>query len=237
MTQNSRTSRSLIALTLATALLLGACSSDGSDGTAPTTTEAEGATPTTAPEGDEPTTTADTTDGGGETGDRQAYLDAFVENFDPDGEVFELSQVECLAEGYLDVIGLENLVDAGVTPEDYAQGSDFPDEVGLDEDKANAIYDQFDACDIDLKEVFLGAIEMFSEEPLTDEQQSCADDVLTDEKLRASFVADLLELEGESQDPLDELSECIPDSLGTGGPDVEPVEPPVSGPVTSAPGN
>lgn len=204
--------RSLLAVVLAMTMFVGAaCSADGSDDAGPSTT-AKTDEQTTTSEGDGPSSTTEAT--GDEAGDRQAYLDAFTKGFqDEEEQVFDSGQVDCLAERYLDTIGLDNLVDAGVTPEEYGDGNDFPEEVGLDEDKANELYDQFGACDIDLKEIFIDVFARFSPEPLTDEQRSCIDDALTEEKLRRSFVADLLDLD-EDQDPLDGLDTCVPDSFG-----------------------
>lgn len=217
------TSRSLLATVLSAVLFLAACGASGSDDAASSTTTDGGDATTTTGGDDDPTPTPttedtpDTTEGGGEPGDRQAYLDAFVMDFDDEDEpIFEQGQVDCLAEKYLDVIGLDNLVEAGVTPEEYGEGDDFPEELGLDEDTANELYDQFGECDIDIKEIFVDLFSGFSPEPLTDEQKACIDDTLTEDRLRESFVADLLDLEDDGSDPFDELEACVPDSFGEG---------------------
>ena len=181
------------------------------EGEATTTTEA-GVTTTTE---DETTTTTEarvtTTTNGEPSGDAQDYVDALVATIEGDEgeEVFEPGQVECLAGNFVDVIGVEALQAAGVSPEEFAQGngSNFPPELGVDEAKANELYDQFAACEVDLVEVFTKAFSSGRGEA-TAEQRACLDEVLTDENLRASFVADYLG-EDLADDPLEAAGVCV----------------------------
>lgn len=227
--------RSLLGALLATTVFLGACSTSGSDEATPTTEATGEASTTTVSDDPTPTTDAPTpttedvpdTTGGGETGDRQAYLDAFAKGFQEEGDeqFFSAGQVDCLGEGFLDVIGVDTLVDAGVTPEEFGEGDGFSEELGLDEDQANDLYDQFEGCGIDLKEIFVDTFTSFSPQPLGDEELACIDDVLTDERIRDSFVSDLLEVEDGAADPFDEIDSCLPSSFGEDGPTADTVEP------------
>lgn len=235
MTPPTPPRRFLTGAALALLLTAGAAacgaSGDSEGGTDPTTTTRADKTTTSASTTtteeetttteDDTTTTEDetTTTGGGVTtttdgepsSDPQDYIDALVANFEGDAgeEVFEPGQVECLAERFVDVVGIDELQAAGVSPDEFAEGdgSEFPPELGVDEDKANELYDQFAACEIDLRELLT---KLFTSEgnEITAEQQACLDKVFTDENLRASFVADFLGEDLEN-DPLDEAGTCI----------------------------
>lgn len=173
---------------------------DGSDDT--TTTEADDETPTT--EDDDETTTTEGSDDPVDA-DAQAYVDAMTDGV---GEVFGgTERAACLAEAWVDTIGADVLTEKGVTPEEFGEGSDdMIDGLGLDEDTASDLYDTFGDCDIDLRALFTS----FGSDDPTPEQEACVEEILTDDALRASFVA---EYTGESldEDPVDEIDTCFPD--------------------------
>jgi len=230
MTPPTRPRRFLTGAALALLFTAGAAAcgaSDGSEGATDTTTTTRDDKTTTTEEDtttteeeststteDETTTTEDgatTTTDGEPSSDPQDYVDALVANFEGEAgeQVFEPGQVECLAERFVDVVGIDELQAAGVSPDEFAEGdgSEFPPELGVDEDKANELYDQFAACEMDLGEVFTKIFASEGED-LTAKQQACLDEVFTDENLRASFVADFLG-EDLEDDPLDEAGACI----------------------------
>lgn len=187
------------------------------------TTTTEDESTTTPSEGTPPTedgTTTTTTDGE-PSSDPQDYVDALVAEFEEDGgdQIFESGQVECLAERFVDVVGIDELQAAGVSPDEFAEGdgSEFPAELGVDEDKANELYDQFAACEIDLRELLTKVFTSEGNE-ITAEQQACLDKVFTDENLRATVVADFLGDELEN-DPLDAAGECVDLGSPDGSPD------------------
>lgn len=236
MTLSTRSRRTVTGTVLALLLTVGtvACGNGGSEDAnndatttttagneTTTTSEADEATTTsgddvsTTTTGDDVTTTTEedvtTTTDGEPSSDPQDYVDALVANIEGDtgAESFGPGQVECVAGNFVDVIGIEALQAAGISPEEFAEGdgSDFPPEVGVDEAKANELFDQFDACEVDLIEVFSKIFAAEGEE-LTAEQQACLEDVFTEENLRASFVADYLGEELED-DPLEEAGTCV----------------------------
>src|SRR4051812_34572816 len=117
--------------TLAVALLLAAgtaaCgTSSGDDATTTTDAKAtttEGGDATTTTEGDDETTTTEgddettTTEGGDGPvdGDAQEYVDAMTDGI---GEVFGgTDNATCLAEAWVDTIGIDAITASGVTPE------------------------------------------------------------------------------------------------------------------------
>lgn len=222
----------LALLTLALFTGAAACSSgDGSEGGDATTTTTAAAEATTTPAGgdegeDDPDETT-TTEAEGDAGDadRQAYVDALSASFGEGSEdLFEDGQIECLSEGFVDVLGVDNIKEAGLSPEDLADtdGSDFPDELGVDEDKANAMFDVYEDCEVDFSSIFK---ELFGglSGGLSAEDEACIDDLLTPENLRRSLVADILGEELDD-DPLDEVENCV-DLGALGSSDAEPVTP------------
>lgn len=197
--------------------------SDNADGK-PTTTTTDQATSTspktttdvevtTTPEPDSTTTTEDTTttEAGSEpSGDGQAYVDALVSTIEgSSSDVFEPGQVKCLAGNFVDIIGVDALKSAGISPKEFAEGDGiaFPSELGVDEAKANKMFDQFEGCGIDLPELY-SKIFSTGGDGLTDEQQSCVDQVLTEDNLRKSLVASFLGKDPQD-DPLKAAVDCI----------------------------
>jgi hypothetical protein len=214
----SRSRRVAMAVTLAFALSgATACGSDdgGSDDAGSETTTTAAATDAEA-SGDEPEPETETEPTGDEDpdappaeagdADRQDYIDALAAAAGND-DFADPDQSECLAEGWIDAIGADELRDAGITPEQFADGGDEElQALGLDEDTADEMYDQFAACDLDLRELIIGSSQ--AESGLTPDQQSCVEDTLTDEALRAWFVADLLGGE-DVEDPFEALAVCF----------------------------
>ncbi|CAN5208169.1 hypothetical protein BH20ACT3_BH20ACT3_10870 [soil metagenome] len=183
--------------------------------TAPDAPEDDGATGTTDP-GDttdptddptaESTETTDSTEPSGDVGERQDYVDAISASI-TEQDLVPPDQGDCLGEGWVDTIGFDRIVDAGITPEQFGGGSgDQLAALELGEPEAQALYDQLGDCDIDLRQVFLDLFDASGE--LNDDQRQCVDDQLTDERLRASFVADCLG-EDDAEDPLEATTECF----------------------------
>lgn len=219
-------------------------SSDSSDGTGTTTIATGGAGDDTTSAGSDgtsttaasPTTTETPTTGGGNGGGgRQAYVDAFTDTLDFGGGEgpFTVDQVDCLANGTLDAIGLDELVSGGVTPEEFADLEGFGGKVDIDDGTANEVFDQYEGCDIDLKQTFLDIAEGFNGKPFTADEQACIDRSLTDDNLRASAVA---AIKGEelSDDPIDDIDECLDLTFG---PDVDPDRPTANTVVPPPSGN
>lgn len=118
---------------------------------------------------------------------------------------------QCLGSGYVDVLGVEKLQSAGIAPDALAEGSSL-DDLSIDDDTAKALFDQFAACQIDPKDIYISFAELFLDGPLTPEQRTCLDGVLTEDNLRRSFVADATGAELDP-DPLDADDDCAPLSL------------------------
>jgi hypothetical protein len=223
-------SRRLLAATTIALVLVGAtaaCGSEGSDGSADKTTTSadkattdDGDTSTTSASGDGPTTTVDNGDRS-----RQAYIDAFVEGFDSDGETFSKENAECVGDHFIDVIGFDKIKSSELTPAEFGAGNgdDFPETLGIDEDKASELYDQFEACDIDLAAAFVKAYGATGT-PLDADAEACLEKAITDEALRTSFVNGFLGKD-DTADPLDAASACLATGTDGGGPTTSTLAP------------
>lgn len=205
----------LAVLALVAVLVLGSCSSGGDDdavdaGDGTTTTAAEGSgEPSETTEGDgeggdDETTTTEGDGGDVEvSADARAYVDAMNESMTADEE-FPLSddQAECFNARTINTIGVDRLQAAGVTPEMMSSGDsamDFSD-LGLTEDEAGDIYDNFGRCDIDLQDLMMQS--MATDDEVTPAMQACMENVLTDENLRKLMVSSMMNGdEGMEDDP------------------------------------
>ena len=209
-----------LATSLFLAVALGACGASGGSDAGATTTSGQAST-TTGSGGGETTTTDDavstttsedtaattTTTGGSEGGtDRAAYVAAVVDSLG--GGVFATNeQATCLANEWVDQLGLDEMRAAGVTAEDFGSGDGEKLKVlDLDDSDAGALFDAYGTCHLDLKEIF----SKFASDgtPATPKQKACVAKLLTDDALRESFVKDFFNQKME-HDPVDEIDTCF----------------------------
>ena len=215
MTDRPTPRRVLLLTVLAATSLLAACGASGGSEGASTTTAANGGDGVTTTTGEDGPSTTDvetstTTEPDQDDSGRQAYVDALAEGFaDDDTAPFDEDQVDCLGNGFVDAIGYDELKRAGVTPEEFGEGDDFGGKLTIDEAIANDLYDQYEACGIDLK-AFLKefATDFTDGGKLSAAQEACVDKALTEENLRRSLVADLMG-EDIEDDPLDAVDDCV----------------------------
>lgn len=150
-------SRRLRAVALITALLVAplstACSGGGSDADPPRTTT------TTAPA---TSTTAVAPDLGPQG---EPYVDTLADALASGaagGLPVDPEAAKCLAPRWVDVLGEDRLVEAGVTPQQLASGygADTSAALGelIDDATATAMVDAFGACAVDVEQVFVDAI-------------------------------------------------------------------------------
>jgi hypothetical protein len=127
-------------------------------------------------------------DDGGSDADAQPFIDAFATSLqDEEGAGATDEQADCIAEQAIDTIGVDTLEEAGVTPEDVAEG-DGPEEfVDLSEGDAREIAEAFVDCDFDFAAAFTGP-------DASDELVACVDDNLDEdaivEALTLQFLGD-----------------------------------------------
>ncbi|MCU1373679.1 MAG: hypothetical protein JWO68_965 [Actinomycetia bacterium] len=127
------------------------------------------------------------------------------------GELATPAQATCIAERFIDVIGLDTLQSSGVTPEQFGQGSGdaFAGSLDIDEPTARELFDQFGECDLDLA---AASFEQFTSEgpPLDAEGRACVQQAITNDRLREAFVDTLLGRTGDNG-PYEEASKCVSD--------------------------
>lgn len=179
----------LLTLVLAVALLGAACSGDGSD-----TDAAEPVrTTTTALAG--PTTTAPAPE---LDPDAEPYVDTLADALASGaagGLPVDLEAARCLAPRWVDVLGEERLVDAGVTPQQLASGygGDTSAALGelIDDETATAMVDAFAACAVDVEQVFVDALA--AGQDLPEDQQACLRDAFPDGFVERALILGLSE--------------------------------------------
>lgn len=167
---------------------------------------ADDETSTTAP-AEEATTTLPALDPGDIEGGEQAYIDALIASYEgTEGgpPLFSGEQATCLAESWVDSIGLERFAGAGLTPE--ALGSfeaglevvDIPDEV------ADEMIGALDDCEVDVAEAMLQSLG--TPEDLPPELSSCVDAAITEDVAKELLRGRLLGAESnpEAAAPLEE---------------------------------
>ena len=137
--------------------------------------------------------------------DAQPYVDAMIESFDnsdPDELQIDREQAQCLAPRWVEAIGPERLAEAGIEPEDFSSDQDVDlSTVGLTEDDGNEMYDAFEACGIDIKNVFVQS--MATDEELSAEDAECLEGAVDDDLLRRILVTTFV----EGEDALDQDEE------------------------------
>ena len=221
-------SRRLLAGTaVALALMTGtaACSSDTSDGAGKTTTTKVGKTTstkvdkitsTTVDGGNGSTTTTvkvgkttTTTAAGGGDRSEQAYVDALVQSVDVTGELVPKGKATCIGQSFIDVIGFDAINASGLTPKEFARrsGAEYPKSLGIDEEKANELYDQFEACDIDLRANIITSYTSVGS-PIDADTKACIEANLTDKGVRTSFVNSFLGND-DAPDPIAKANACL----------------------------
>ena len=111
------------------------------------------------------------------------YVDALVESAEnSDSDVpFEAGQAECLAPRWVEILDPARLEEAGITPEELADG-DAMGELDLTEEDGGALYDAMVECGVDLREQVIDDIAADSD--LSEEDRTCLEEQFDDEFLR-----------------------------------------------------
>ncbi len=151
-------------------------------------------------------------DGGGAAG---PYVDALVADFEGDGDFpFETADARCLAEGYVDTVGVEELEEKDITPEELA-ATDDPAALGLEfgEAEANGFADTIAGCDLSVGELVLAGARTTGAE-IPDDLVDCIDENV-DEDAFFDFVADsIIDPEAVSEEaavaPFSEVAGACP---------------------------
>jgi hypothetical protein len=118
------------------------------------------------------------------TGDEQAYIDAVATRLeqDDDFELLSYDESQCMAEGFVEALGVETFQAAG-TPDEIVQATEIP--MTMDDGQAATFFDVTDSC-VDFRELFLSVLRS---QRVPQEAIDCVDDRVDDEVLREAMLA------------------------------------------------
>jgi hypothetical protein len=192
----TRHARPLLTAFGALALLLtSACSGDDDSDEARSTT--------TAP------ATATTTGAADDTG-AQAYVDAAAASLTSDPELaMDQETATCIATAFVDVIGADDLAQAGVSPEEFAADETFDvPPAATTQEAATRLSETLDDCDVagSLTPAFASSLGV----DLPPEALTCLDEHVDHQTVNDAFADSLL---APSEDALDEAGASLEDTV------------------------
>lgn len=133
--------------------------------------------------------------------DADAYVAALEADFDPSMEASE-DEIRCISEGVVEVIGVDNLQEAGISPEQLAANG--PGAIELDEEEAGAIADAFIDCLEDPMAVFAASMGAGDADAT-----ACFEENLTEDQVRALLTAGFVST--QASEPSDEFMQMMAD--------------------------
>ena len=215
----------LVAAVVALSSFAAACTnsdSGGSSGTTETTHRTGNVTSTSDDRtngGDTGlSTTSTTTDNAGSHPTTEQYADALHDGLMTHGGSSAAGAPgRCASERFVEILTTERIAKAGVTAEDLKEHGLSAVSTGgvhLTEADANDLFDVFDECDIDL--VALSMTGPSTGSRAGDKLVACIRRHVTEEDLRASFVASARNLDYHDTALTDAVDACVPGSGGSG---------------------
>lgn len=138
----------------------------------------------------------------------EPYVDAIAESLSaPEESPVDNEQARCFSAGFVSVVGVERLEQAGTPEEVAAQGEDLVF-AGVEVDRAEGeeIYGWFEKCGVDLRETMLSSF--VDDESVAQDTRDCVEETLTEEKVEDFFVTLLVEGENaiETNPTLEQLT-------------------------------
>lgn len=125
--------------------------------------------------------------------DRSAYVDAFVDAAQSGEAPTDEEQNRCFAESAVDAIGVANLREAGVTPDDVrAGGGGSPADLGVDvsEDQGADYFERLQSC-LDVRAYLVEAV--VASGVVADESVDCLEQAFDDNLVRSVVISDFVE--------------------------------------------
>jgi hypothetical protein len=149
--------------------------------------------------------------GGGDDEKASESISKAIRDSDSQNMTLTQQQADCIGEGFVEEIGTDQLVEYKVLKEDLSVNEGV-DNAKMSEGDAEAAADVVLEC-ADVREVFTGMMEGMPEEA-----QTCLEEQLTDERLRAFLAATFSG--NQDDEAVQELSaamqECVTAGLGGG---------------------
>jgi hypothetical protein len=131
--------------------------------------------------------------GGGDTSDRQAYVDAFVDAATSGGGSTGEEQARCFAESAVDAVGVAGFRESDVSPDDVREGGGVsPADLGVDvtEDQGTEYYERLQRC-LDVSAYLVDAV--VGSGVVTDESAECLEEAFDDDLARRIVVTDFVQ--------------------------------------------
>lgn len=131
---------------------------------------------------------------GGASSDEEPYVEALMSTFEQDETLpLDENQVRCLAEGVVDVIGVDGFEEAGVTPADIEGGATLDSIETFTDEQATKFLDLlFEGECFDFNKLLADAFMEQGGGAMTEEQASCmADQFTKDDGFKDLFAAGL----------------------------------------------
>lgn len=146
----------------------------------------------------------------------QEFVDAAMEQYDPDEAELSEDDARCVAESLVGAVGAERLEDLGISPESFGD-DDNPFPEGMEQGEAEDVVEGINSC-IDMASLFVDS--MAAGGQMSEEAVSCLADAFDQDVIDEIFVTMLTEGEDALQENqelsvklLDVLQEC-PEALG-----------------------
>lgn len=132
------------------------------------------------------------TSGGGDDGDSTSgkgreYVDAMIASEASNDSPFTAAETRCMAEGTIDIIGVDALEEAGITPEMIAESDSIVADFEPSQEQSEEIVGLMFNC-ADLGAALVD--EMFGEDILTTEQTTCVSDGIQESQAFRTMMAE-----------------------------------------------
>jgi hypothetical protein len=138
---------------------------------------------------------------GEDAGEARPYVDALIANLTMVGEgQLELTQAQagCVAPRWIEVMDIDRLSAAGVTPSSLADEGSLS-VLQLSDEDAERMYEAFLACEVDVRQSFVDSLA--AEAELSDDDARCLGEQIEDDLVRRFFITSLHEDEqGSAED-------------------------------------
>ncbi|NLD78680.1 MAG: hypothetical protein GX643_18690 [Acidimicrobiales bacterium] len=120
-------------------------------------------------------------------------------------------EIDCLAPRYVNILGVERIEAAGVTPGDLESSDmDFSD-VGITTDDGNALFDAFGQCDVNIRERMLESFA--ADDEMSNAAAACMEGVFTDDNVRKLMVSGMVNGDEDMEDD-PELAPLVGQMMG-----------------------
>ena len=126
----------------------------------------------------------------------------------------------CFSEGFIDVVGLDKIKEAGTAEQFADQSEDLQfKKLDLTRDQGGEIYDQFEECGVDLRATLLN--ELLKDDKMSAEAKSCIEKAVSDAKLREFFITlmisgeNALQKDKDSGRVMSDLMGCMMRDIGS----------------------